>query len=304
MAKPYHVSVLINEVIYYLVPEPEGLYVDVTFGGGGHSRAILHKEPTCKVIAIDWDQEALALHEVVFKKEFGDRIAFVWGNFANLALLLHKQGIEKVNGIIADFGTSQHQIFSKRGFSFSLDSPLDMRMSPAHQKITAVHIVNKASERELVRIFKEYGQDPHARVIARAIVTQRKRERIITTRQLAELIEQYVPRCGARIHPATKVFQALRIAVNHELESIARFLAQTPQVLKSGGRLVCISFHSLEDRLVKQFLRDYRVKAGTPGFEVLTPHAVRAGEHELAHNPAARSATLRAAVYKKLEVGK
>jgi len=317
--RPYHISVLVDEVLFYLAPQPYKIYVDVTFGGGGHTRAILQAEPTCRVIAIDWDQEAFLMHEQQFKDEFGDRITFIWGNFAQLALLLRKSpfvpsdfvreiGLPdrslvrrrvsregKVDGILADFGTSQHQIFSDRGFSFAVDSLLDMRMSAAHQKITAAHILNKSSEQELVNIFKDYGQEPHARAIARAIVAYRIQRPFRTTRQLAELIEQHVPRYGSRIHPATKVFQALRIAVNHELEAIAHFLRQSIQVLNDNGRLVCVSFHSLEDRLVKHFMQDHKKRPGVSGFELLTDGVVQASEKELAQNPAARPAKLRAA---------
>jgi len=321
--RPYHISVLVDEVLFYLAPQPYKIYVDVTFGGGGHTRAILQAEPTCRVIAIDWDQEAFLMHEQQFKDEFGDRITFIWGNFAQLALLLRKSpfvpsdfvreiGLPdrslvrrrvsregEIDGILADFGTSQHQIFSDRGFSFSVDSPLDMRMSPAHQKITAAHILNKTAEQDLVRIFKDYGQELHARAIARAVIAYRIQHLFKTTRQLAELIEQQVPRHGSRIHPATKVFQALRIAVNHELESIAHFLRQSTQVLADGGRLVCISFHSLEDRLVKQFMHEHKKRPGVPGFELLTDGVVQATQEELAQNPAARSAKLRAAQWSK-----
>lgn len=287
--RPYHIPVLVNEVLQYLAPQPGGLYVDATFGGGGHTRAILMAEPTCRVVAIDWDREALLAHQEIFEREFGDRIIFIWGNFSQLSLLLKKNNIPKVDGILADFGTSQHQIFSGRGFSFQEDSPLDMRMSPAHFKITAAQIVNRSAEQELVRIFKEYGQEPHARAIARAIVALRVRAPINTSRELAELVARSVPRTNFRIHPATKIFQALRIQVNHELEAIENFLNQVPLVLAPNGRLVCISFHSLEDRLVKQFFQQHKNNV-----TLLAPKIVQASEQELAANPASRSAKLRA----------
>ena len=293
--RPYHIPVLLNEVLYYLAPKPGGLYVDATFGGGGHTRAILTAAPTCRVIAFDWDREALLAHQEDFEREFGDRIFFIWGNFAQLSLLLKKNNIPKVDGILADFGTSQHQIFSGRGFSFQDDSPLDMRMSPAHFKITAAHILNRSSEQELVRIFKDYGEEPHARAIARAIVAARVRAPINTTRELAELVARSVPRTNFRIHPATKIFQALRIQVNHELEAIENFLKQVPLVLAPGGRLVCISFHSLEDRLVKQFFQQHK-----ENFTILTPKIVQASECEAAANPASRSAKLRAGQMEEL----
>jgi len=297
MSRPYHISVLVAEVLQYLDPQPHKIYVDATFGGGGHTRAILSKEPTCRVIAIDWDRHAIDTHEEQFKAEFGDRLTIIWGNFAQLSLLLKKQNITKVDGILADFGTSQHHIFAGRGFSFLDDSPLDMRMSPAHHQITAAHILNRASEQELVHIFKEYSQEPHARLIARTIIAQRDKTPFKTTGQLAKLIEQIVPRHGSHIHPATRVFQALRIAVNHELEAIRGFLHQVPLVLNNNGRLVCISFHALEDGLVKNFLREHRAHTNNLGFVSLTDGPVQAGEQERDDNPSARSAKLRAAIF-------
>jgi 16S rRNA (cytosine1402-N4)-methyltransferase len=171
-------------------------------------------------------------------------------------------------------------------------------MSSAHHKVTAAQLINKSSEQELIRIFKEYGEEPHARMIARAIVAQRAHEPFKTTCQLAELVEKIIPRRGARIHPATKIFQALRIAVNHELDAIGHFLRQSVQVLNDGGRLVCISFHSLEDRLVKQFLLEHKKRPGMPGFELLIDGVVQASEQECARNPASRSAKLRAGVWR------
>lgn len=297
---PYHIPVLLNEVVMYCAPKPGGLYVDATFGGGGHTRALLQAEPTCRVIAIDWDSEAFAEHEELFTREFGDRIQLIWGNFAQLKLLLTRNGIDKVDGILADFGTSQHQIFSDRGFSFSSESPLDMRMSPAHQRISAAQVVNKASEQELIRIFIAYGQEHEARTIARAIVHDRKEREIITARQLAQLIEKVVPRGKSKIHPATKVFQALRIYVNHELENIQGLLNNSMGVLADGGRLVCISFHSLEDGLVKEFMRNHACGQQQSGcFELLTKHVVIANDQEVAANSAARSARLRAAQWRE-----
>jgi 16S rRNA (cytosine1402-N4)-methyltransferase len=290
----YHVPVLVHEVLQYLAPKPGEIYVDATFGGGGHTRAILMAQPRCRVIAIDWDQEALNAHQEAFEREFGDRITFVWGNFAHIVLLLRKQKIAHVNGIIADFGTSQHQIFSGRGFSFNDESTLDMRMSPAHSRVTAAQVVRSASEQTLVEIFKTYGEEPHARAIARAIVANRSRKPITTGQQLADLVVQTVGGGYHRIHPATRVFQALRIYVNRELEAIEHFLRQVPQVLADGGRLVCISFHSLEDRLVKQFFQQHA------NVTRLTPKIVQPSADEINDNPAARSAKLRAGVLHKV----
>lgn len=284
----YHKPVLVEEVIMYLAPRPGGLYVDVTFGGGGHTRAILEAEPTCKVIAFDWDKDALEMNAARLEEEFPGRVQFVWSNFALLWQQLKKLKIKQVDGILADFGTSQYQIHQRAGLSFATDTPLDMRLSAGHQKITAEMIVNETPEKELMEIFWNYGEERNARAIVQAISVARQKKRITTTGQLADIILS----CSKRqtIHPATRVFQALRIVVNKELENIKAFLSQALPALHPKGRLVCISFHSLEDRLVKQFFQEQRHE-----LLLLTPKVIVAQEHELAINPSARSARLRAA---------
>ncbi len=293
----YHKSVLVEEVLHYLNPQPNGLYVDVTFGGGGHTREILKKEPTCRVIAFDWDRVALEKNAPVMKEEFGDRIQLLWGNFAHIQRLLKKEkNIIEVDGILADFGTSQTQIFNKEGFSFLVDSPLDMRMSPAHQRITAAYVLNHATASELATIFFELGEERYSRKIARALVEERKHNKFMRTKQLADFVETVLGGRKGRIHPATKVFQALRIYVNKELENIKMLLQQSLDLLREDGRLVCISFHSLEDRMVKHFLKDHSCpKEEGKCFEILTKNIVMATPEELAQNPSARSARLRAA---------
>lgn len=287
----YHRAVLVREVLSYMAPKPGGLYIDATFGGGGHTYALLTSQPTCRVIGIDWDQTALELNAPRLEGEFGERFRTIWGSFSQLGLLLKREGIGKVDGILADFGTSTYQIFQKPGFSFARDTPLDMRMSPAHQRYTAYHMVNKATEEELAYIISEYGEEPHARRVARALIEARRNRPIKTTGQLADIIAGTIPRRrGTRIHPATRVFQALRIAVNQELNNIRALLSQSTSVLTEGGRIVCISFHSLEDRLVKNFFRDHKQE-----FAILTPKVVMAQPDEVAINPSARSARLRAA---------
>lgn len=291
----YHKSVLVNEVLTYLDLKPGGIYVDVTFGGGGHTRAILQAQPTCQVIALDWDQKAIETNAPELEKEFGDRIKIVWGNFSLLYRILKKEHIDAVDGILADFGTSQFQIHQKAGFSFQTDTPLDMRMSPAHQPKTAADIVNNASEKELLDILFTYGEEPQAKKIVRAIIAARAIRPITTTNQLTHIIESVIPLLAFKhtrgIHPATKTYQALRIVVNHELENMQSFLQAANGALKPGGRLVCISFHSLEDRLVKSYFRDHYHQ-----IETLTKKPVTASEEELAQNPSSRSAKLRAAV--------
>lgn len=287
----YHKSVLVNEVLEYLALKPHGVYIDATFGGGGHTRAILEAEPTCRVIAFDWDIVAIETNGYPLMEEFPGRLQIIWSNFAQLDKHLKKINAQPVDGILADFGTSQFQIKERAGFSFAADTPLDMRMSPAHQLITAQDIVNRASEKELITIFLDYGQEFKARAIARAIVQQREQKALKTTGQLAQLIEKIIPRAGSKIHPATKVFQALRIAVNKELDNIETFLKAAIPWLKVEGRLVCISFHSLEDRLVKQYYREQERKSIGNN---LTAKVVTASQEEIEHNPSSRSAKLRA----------
>lgn len=284
-----------NEVLSYLAPKPGKTYIDVTFGGGGHTKAILDAEPTCKVIAFDWDKNAIQLNSPSLLEQYGDRFKIIWGNFSQLYNLLKKEHISQVDGILADFGTSQFQIHNSAGFSFRNNTPLDMRMSPAHQLTTAATILNQYPESKLVLIFQEYGQEPMSKRIAKAIIEKRKEKRFRTTGDLVELIESLINPVAFKakrgIHPATKVFQALRIEVNSELENIHSFLIAAMRALTPGGRLVCISFHSLEDRKVKNFLKDNQHI-----LETLTNKPVVGTDEEIALNASARSAKLRAAV--------
>lgn len=295
----YHKPVLVQEVIEYLKVQPHKVYLDVTFGGGGHTRAILEHEPLCSVIALDWDSVALEKNGYPLQEEFPGRLTLLWGNFSQVDKKLKKEGLGPVDGIVADFGTSQYQILERPGFSFNKDTVLDMRMSPAHQKVTAAEIVNKAREEKLYEIFRDLGQERHARRIARAIVEERTKQIINTTRQLALIIERIIPRRGKKIHPATQVFQALRMHVNKEYENIQAFLNASLRVLNPGGRLVCISFHSLEARLVKEFFKHHTMHE--PFLDIITPRVVVASEREERENPSSRSAMLRAAELKKKE---
>jgi len=285
-----HKTVLLREVVEYLAPKPGGVYLDATFGGGGHTRALLAQEPTCRVIACDWDKNAIELNSAKVQEEFPGRVEFIWGNFAQLPQLMKKNGMKKVDGVLVDFGTSQFQIATAPGFSFSVDLPLDMRMSPSHYTVTAASIVNQASEQELAEIFWRYGEERQSRRIARAIAEFRIQKRIKTTADLVAAITSVLYVKRGMIHPATRVFQALRIAVNHELENIETFLKHLPLVIVPGGRVVCISFHSLEDRIVKHYFRENKEQ-----FEELTRRVVIASPEELSANPSSRSAKLRAA---------
>lgn len=290
----YHKTVMVDEVLYYLNPQPNHTYCDVTFGSGGHTKAILDKEPKCNVVAVDWDATSIETYAPELEKKYGDRLHIIWGNFANLYRLLQKAHVGKVDGILADFGTSQMHLKERAGFSFFKDSALDMRMSPAHQQITAEHVINKSSEEKLREIFWQLGQETHAKKIVEAIIEERQKKPILTTRQLAEIIEKIIPRKmrSSKIHPATKVFQALRIYVNQELNNITGFLSGAMQVLKPNGLLLCISFHSLEDRIVKQFFKD-RQEEGK--LAIITKKVVAPTKEEIAKNPSARSAKLRVA---------
>jgi 16S rRNA (cytosine1402-N4)-methyltransferase len=288
----FHKSVLVNEVLEQLNIQPNGVYIDATFGSGGHSKAILRKEPTCQVIGIDWDKISLDTYAPLVTEEFGDRFIPVWGNFATLYKIARKLHLKEVDGILADFGTSQMQIKERAGFSFATDTPLDMRMSLSHYKETAADIINHASFDKLVYIFGTYGEERFASKIARAIIEARSAKKFKTTRDLAGLIERIIPRQKSGIHPATKVFQGLRIHINHELEHIQAFLAGATGLLADQGRIACISFHSLEDRIVKQFFRE---KAQEGILEVITPKAIEASPEEIAQNPSSRSAKLRVA---------
>lgn len=289
--KPYHKAVLVNEVIEYIALRPHGVYVDATFGGGSHSRALLEAEPTIRLIAFDWDRTAVEENAPLLEMEFGDRLTVLWGNFTQITHLLKKQKIQAVDGILADFGTSQYQISQQAGFSFMNDTALDMRMSPGHTKTTAYDVVNKATEAELSEIFFTLGEEQSARKIAKFIVAERALNEITTTTQLANIVMKVVPPYSRSVHPATKVFQALRIFVNDELNNIKSLLTQSIKLLKPEGRLVCISFHSLEDRIVKQFF-----KAHAAELDTLTKKVVIATPEEVAVNPSSRSAKLRAAV--------
>lgn len=290
-----HKTVLLKEAVEALNIRPNGLIIDATFGGGGHTRAILESCPTVRVIALDWDTTAIKKNGPALKEEFGDRLTIEWCNFANLYRVLKKHKITYVDGILADFGTSQNQIHYKEGFSFAVDSPLDMRMSNAHSYVKASTMLAHADEKELATIFWRYGEERYSRQIARAIVENRTKRMITTTKALADLVASvvpYVPFRGGKktIHPATRVFQALRIAVNHELDHIETFLRAAIPALAPEGRLALISFHSLEDRIAKSYILENQDKLIT-----IAKKPIVASPDELYENPSSRSAKLRIA---------
>ncbi len=292
MLNEKHKPVLVNEVLQYLDIQPGKTYLDVTFGSGGHTRAILDKEPTCNVIAMDWDEITLERFGQELLPLYGDRLKFIWGNFALLYRVLKREGIQKVDGILADFGTSQIQISERPGLSLFKDAGLDMRMSPPHQQETAEDVINQVSEKTLADIFFTFGEERHSRRVARAIVEQRAKKKIKTTTDLVAIIDAVVPTTQHNIHKATRIFQALRIYVNRELHNIRAFLPAALRALNPDGRIVCISFHSLEDRIVKHYFKEQH-DLGV--LEVLTPKVVRPTLEEIAENPSSRSSRLRAA---------
>lgn len=297
-----------DEVLRFIEPHSGGTYLDGTLGGGGHARLILEAAaPDGVLIGLDRDLEALTAARSNLA-EFGARAILKQGNFCDMADHLDQLGIERLDGIILDLGVSSYQLdSSQRGFSFREEGPLDMRMNPA-EGVPAATVVAEADADELKRIFRDYGEERWAAKIARAIVADREQTPFVTTLQLADLVSRVVPagRGPQRIHPATRVFQALRIHVNGELESLRAGLDIAWQRLKVGGRLAVISFHSLEDRMVKQTFRDLAAGCSCPPrmavcacgrrplVRVLTRKAVRATEAEVNINPRSRSAVLRA----------
>ena len=313
-----HVPVMLEEVLKFLQPEPGGHYIDGTTGGGGHTEAILERSaPDGKVLGIDTDIQALArVRERLAEPVSSGRLVLAHGNFAELARIVDEAGFVSIQGILLDLGFSSHQMDNpERGFSFGADGPLDMRLDQT-QGMSAADLVNSASERELADLIWRYGEETRSRQIARRIVRERAKGAITRTAQLAQLAAAGVPYKAGAIHPATKTFQALRIAVNHELEALEAVLPQMLDVLSAkgrdgrmegGGRMVIISFHSLEDRLVKEFMRreakDCLCPPSVPvcvcghkaRLRLLTAKPVVPTAQEVIANPRARSAKLRAA---------
>jgi 16S rRNA (cytosine1402-N4)-methyltransferase len=290
-AEQIHTSVLLPECLHYLAPQAGRIYVDGTLGLGGHTAAILAASaPDGRVIAFEWDDSALQLAQKRLAG-YGNRLTIVRRNFAELAAGLDELGIEQVDGLLIDIGLSSLQLdMGERGFSFQSDEMLDMRMDN-RGATTAQSILAAGSEQELADIFFYYGEERQARPIASAIVGYRKQEKIETTKQLVEIVARAVPKRfhPKRIHVATKVFQALRIAVNTELENLAHILDDGVRYLKPGANFCVISFHSLEDRIVKRKFRNNEM------LEVLTGKPVMSSPQEIAVNPRSRSARLRVA---------
>jgi 16S rRNA (cytosine1402-N4)-methyltransferase len=298
-----HIPVLGRQAVEMLSPRDGGIYIDATFGAGGYSRAILDIAGT-RVIGIDRDRSAIMAGFDLVDRSDG-RLTLVEDRFSHLAEICAAQGFDAVDGVVMDVGVSSMQLDeAERGFSFRLGGPLDMRMG--HDGPTAADVIAHASEADLANIIYIFGEERHSRAVARAIVAARKQAPVTTTRALADIVAKVVRSKPGEIHPATRTFQALRIFVNAELDELHLALSAAERVLKPGGRLAVVSFHSLEDRIVKNFFAQ-RGKAGggsrhlpeiaqaAPSFVILTKRPVTPDDDEISANPRARSAKLRAA---------
>ena len=294
MDRATHVPVLLDEVRSLLQPERGGTFVDCTVGLGGHARMLLEGGAT-RLIGIDRDTDAIAIAKVELGA-FADRVRFVHADYREVVEVLDAQGVTEVAGLLADFGVSSMQLDADgRGFSFKRDEPLDMRMDRSRGE-TAAELLDRVDETELADVIYRFGEERRSRQVARAIVMARQQSPITTTGRLAEIVRRGVAaRSWQRIDPATRTFQALRIWVNRELDELDSFIGRAASRLQVGGRLALISFHSLEDRVVKHTLRDL-ARGDEAAIKVLTKHPVIAGDAEAAVNPRARSAKLRAAV--------
>ncbi len=302
-----HTPVLLAEALTALEPRPGGRFVDATVGGGGHAAALLDRTaPDGRLLGLDQDPEAVAAARARLAR-YGTRAVVVHANFEALAAVAAAHGFTGVDGVLFDLGVSSHQLTTgRRGFSFRVDAPLDMRMDPTAGP-TAADLVNTLDEAALADLIYQYGEEPRSRAIARAIVRARATTPIDSTLRLAELVARAAGGRQGRSHPATRTFQALRIAVNRELEVLERALAAAVELLRPGGRLAVISFHSLEDRIVKRFIAAAErpcvcppqvpvcVCGRLPTLRALTRKPVEPGAAEIAANPRSRSARLRAA---------
>lgn len=291
-----HTPVLLQKVIEIFNPQPGERYIDATINGGGHARALAEKVgPEGKILGIDWDCKLIEESRIKNQELMIKNITFVCGNYADIAAIAKQHDFDGVHGILFDLGfSSYHLEQSGRGFSFLKDEPLDMRYS-LDTSFSAADIINNSSEEDLIKMVKEYGEERFAKRIAKEIINERMEKRIDQTDELIEIIKKSVPSWYRRkkIHFATKTFQALRIAVNNELDNMARAIRGSLASLVPGGRIAVISFHSLEDRIVKTFFRE---QARENHLIILTKKPLRASHEEIKNNPRARSAKLRGAI--------
>lgn len=304
-----HQPVLVGEVVKYLVSEPEGVYVDGTVGSGGHSEAIGEKiKARGRLVCLDRDSEAIRISRERLS-HMGGKVILIKANYAELNRVIHDLGYEKVQGIFLDLGMSSYQLEqSGRGFSFNRDEPLDMRMD-VDEEITAYQLINHLTSKELQKILREYGEEKRAKAVATLITRERKKKSVDTSLELASLIQSVIPPShhpGAR-HPATRSFQALRIAVNRELNHLEAFLDKAPSLIQTGGKLVILSYHSLEDRRVKQAMVDWEKSCHCPPdfpvcacddkplFKRIHKKGIKPNQEEIEANPRSRSALLRVA---------
>lgn len=296
--KIQHLPVLVREVVAALEPRTGGTYLDATVGGGGHAEAILEAAgPPSRLVGIDRDAEAIPVARDRLRR-FSDRVHLVRGDFREIPQLVAALQMEGFDGVLFDLGVSSLQLDDpSRGLSFSMEGPLDMRMNRESGTLTARELLHTLPEENLTRIIREYGEERWARQIARWIVTARRQGSLETTRDLAAVVARAIPRrfWPRRIHPATRTFQAIRIAVNQELEGLDEALEGAIGLLKPGGRIGVIAFHSLEDRVVKHLFRRLAVPGAVPGVKIITRRPVTPSPEERALNPRARSAKLRAA---------
>ncbi|MBT4879945.1 MAG: 16S rRNA (cytosine(1402)-N(4))-methyltransferase RsmH [Alphaproteobacteria bacterium] len=298
-----HIPVLLNEIIESIAPEDGKTYVDGTFGAGSYSRSILNAAK-CTVWAIDRDKDAIK-RSASLKKEFPQRFKFLLGKFGDMEQLLKENGAKEINGIALDLGVSSFQIDeAERGFSFQKDGPLDMRMGESSE--TAADALATLGETEIADILYKFGDERKSRPIARAIVRERAKTPITTTRQLAEIVRRIIPAKKGQIDPATRTFQAIRIYINDEMGELQRALESAENILAPGGKLAVVSFHSIEDRCVKHFLKNRsehkglsryvpEAEEGHKTFKLLTRKAITPSQSEISQNPRSRSARLRVA---------
>ncbi|MGC8981599.1 MAG: 16S rRNA (cytosine(1402)-N(4))-methyltransferase RsmH [Minisyncoccia bacterium] len=284
----YHKPVLLKEVIEYLDPKENEDFIDATFGFGGHSKEILkYNKPNGKILGLEWDPKIVEISKKIFMEE--KRIKIRNENFKNIKRIAREEGFLKIKGVIFDLGVSSwHFEKSGRGFSFNKDEFLDMRINPDKTKLTAFEIVNYYSKDELIKIFERYGEERKAEKIADEIIKERKIKKIETSKELSEIISKVVKR--RKINPATKTFMALRTFINQELENLEIGLRDAFDLLKSDGRIVVISFHGLENKVIKKVFKELKKEGG----EILTKNVIKPSLKEIKENPRARSAQLRA----------